>query len=88
MAVDQRKACDNVAALSEELGVHRQLLYHWRDQSRHRNRPSPNDSRCLVWCITRIAVGSMRAETTRQHQMIPSMSRPANRMTTPVAKGF
>ena len=32
MAVEQLKACDNVVALSQELGVHRRLLYHWRDQ--------------------------------------------------------
>ena len=30
MAVERLKSCDN--ALSEELGVHRRLLYKWRDQ--------------------------------------------------------
>ena len=32
MAVERLKACDNIVALSEELGVHRRLLYKWRDQ--------------------------------------------------------
>ena len=33
MAVERLKACDNIVALSQELGVHRRLLYQWRDQS-------------------------------------------------------
>jgi transposase-like protein len=32
MAVERLKSCDNIVALSEELGVHRRLLYKWRDQ--------------------------------------------------------
>ena len=32
MAVDRLHKCDNVVALSEELGVHRRLLYKWRQQ--------------------------------------------------------
>ena len=32
MAVERRKGCDNIVALSAELGVHRRLLYKWRDQ--------------------------------------------------------
>jgi transposase len=32
MAVERLKSCDNIVALSEELGVHRRLLYRWRDQ--------------------------------------------------------
>jgi transposase-like protein len=32
MAVDRLRKCDNVVALSEELGVHRRLLYMWRQQ--------------------------------------------------------
>jgi transposase-like protein len=32
MAVERLKGCDNIVALSEELGVHRRLLYKWRDQ--------------------------------------------------------
>ena len=31
MAVERLKTCDNIVALSEELGVHRRLLYRWRD---------------------------------------------------------
>ena len=32
MAVERLQGCDNIVALSEELGVHRRLLYKWRDQ--------------------------------------------------------
>jgi transposase-like protein len=32
MAVERLKACDNIAELSQQLGVHRRLLYKWRDQ--------------------------------------------------------
>ena len=32
MAVERLKSCENVVALAEELGVHRRLLYKWRDQ--------------------------------------------------------
>ena len=31
-AVERLKNCDNIVALSEELGVHRRLLYQWRDR--------------------------------------------------------
>src|ERR1039457_7120141 len=32
MAMERLKACDNIVELSQELGVHRRLLYKWRDQ--------------------------------------------------------
>lgn len=32
MAVDRMRDCENIGALAEELGVHRRLLYKWRDQ--------------------------------------------------------
>jgi transposase len=32
VAVERLKSCDNIVALSRELGVHRRLLYKWRDQ--------------------------------------------------------
>jgi len=32
MAVDRLRRCENVVVLSEELGVHRRLLYKWRQQ--------------------------------------------------------
>jgi transposase-like protein len=32
MAVERLKACDSIVELSQELGVHRRLLYKWRDQ--------------------------------------------------------
>ena len=31
MAVERMKTCDNVSALSKELGVDRSVLYHWRN---------------------------------------------------------
>ena len=33
MAVERLKGSDNVVALSQELGVHRRLLYQWRDRA-------------------------------------------------------
>ena len=32
MAVERLESCENIVALSQELGVHRRLLYEWRDQ--------------------------------------------------------
>ena len=32
MAVERLKDCDNIVELSQELGVHRRMLYRWRDQ--------------------------------------------------------
>jgi transposase-like protein len=32
MAIERLKNCDNILALSRELGVHRRLLYKWHDQ--------------------------------------------------------
>jgi transposase-like protein len=32
MAVERLKGCENIVALSKELGVHRRMLYKWRDQ--------------------------------------------------------
>ena len=31
-AVERLKTCNNIVTLSKELGVHRRLLYKWRDQ--------------------------------------------------------
>ena len=31
-AVERLKTCDNIVALAKELGIHRRLLYKWRDQ--------------------------------------------------------
>jgi transposase-like protein len=32
MAVERLKTCDNIVELSQELGVHRRLIYKWRNQ--------------------------------------------------------
>ena len=32
MVVERLKGSDNIVALAKELGVHRRLLYKWRDQ--------------------------------------------------------
>jgi transposase-like protein len=32
LAVERMKSCDNITALAQELGVHRSVLYQWRDQ--------------------------------------------------------
>jgi transposase-like protein len=31
-AVERMKGCDNIAALAQDLGVHRSVLYQWRDR--------------------------------------------------------
>jgi len=48
MAVERLKGCDNIVELSQELGVHRRLLYKWRDQFDpfdHGEEPLPRNSR-------------------------------------------
>ena len=45
MAVDRLRKCDNVVALSEELGVYRRLLYKWRQQL---EPTEPDGSRSLA----------------------------------------
>ena len=47
-AVARLKQCDNIVALSKELGVHRRLLYLWRDQLEvveNGEGPAPANSR-------------------------------------------
>lgn len=44
-AVARLKQCDNIVELSKELGVHRRLLYTWRDQlepAEGGEKPPPN----------------------------------------------
>jgi transposase-like protein len=48
MAVERMKRCENIVALSEELGVSRRLLYRWRDQLdpvEGRQEPPPESPR-------------------------------------------
>jgi transposase-like protein len=48
MAVERLKKCDDIVALSRELGVHRRLLYKWRDQldpAEVAEESPPHDSR-------------------------------------------
>jgi transposase-like protein len=47
-AVERLKHCENIVALSKELGVHRRLLYRWRDQlepAESGDSPPPANSR-------------------------------------------
>ena len=32
MCVERMKQCDDIVGLAKELGIHRRLLYRWRDQ--------------------------------------------------------
>ena len=32
LCVERMKQCDNIGALAKELGIHRRMLYRWRDQ--------------------------------------------------------
>ena len=65
MAVERLKRSENIVVLSEELGVHRRLLYKWRDQLAPvdiGDEPLPgfvslpvvwiNDDRCPAWSHT------------------------------------
>ena len=48
MAVERMKRCENIVALSEELGVSRRLLYRWRhqlDPVEGRQEPPPESPR-------------------------------------------
>jgi transposase len=48
MAVERMKRCENITALSEELGVARRLLYIWREQLdpiEGRSEPAPESPR-------------------------------------------
>ena len=46
MAVERMKACDNISALAQELGVERTLLYKWRKRMgpHEGNEEAANDS--------------------------------------------
>ena len=46
-AVQQMKVCNNVLRLSRELGIHRRLLYNWRDRLDEGN-PAPVRSREFI----------------------------------------
>ena len=42
MAIERLKSCGNVVALSKELGIHRTLLYKWRERMETReNKENP-----------------------------------------------
>jgi len=38
-AVERLRSCDNIVELSREVGVHRRLLYKWRDQLEEEEMP-------------------------------------------------
>ena len=47
-AVERLKSCENIVTLAKELGVHRRLLYTWRDQLEPADSgesPPPGNSR-------------------------------------------
>ena len=51
MCVERMKHCDNIGELAKELGIHRRLLYRWRDQLEPVEKgagpapPSPGEAR-------------------------------------------
>jgi len=78
--VERMNACENILRLSRELGIHRRLLYKWRDQleltevegeSTPQNSREHSDRGVQYACEGYIRV-------LRDHQMMPSMSRPGN----------
>ena len=51
MCVERMKQCEDIGALAAELGIHRRLLYRWRDQLDQVDReegPPPQNSRELT----------------------------------------
>jgi transposase-like protein len=44
MAVERLQSCGNIVALSKEFGVHRRLLYKWRDQLEPIDGEAPSES--------------------------------------------
>ena len=44
MVVERLKCCDNIVALAQELGLHRRLLYKWRDrlEPMEQGEPAPS----------------------------------------------
>jgi hypothetical protein len=64
MAVERMKRCDNITELSDELGVHRRLLYIWRDRfdpAVTGDGPPPESSRGTM---LRKEVGKLKREET------------------------
>jgi transposase len=48
MCVEQMKQCEDIGELAAKLGIHRRLLYRWRDQFEQLDRdegPRPQNSR-------------------------------------------
>ena len=46
MCVERMKQCDNIGVLAKELGIHRRMLYRWRDQLEpveRGERPAPQN---------------------------------------------
>ena len=58
MVVERLKSCDNIVALAQELGLHRRLLYKWRDQlepvEHEEPRPSTPELRQQVRQLKRL----------------------------------
>jgi len=45
MAVERLQGCENIVELAKELGIHRQLLYRWREQLAPGDEPVRENSR-------------------------------------------
>ena len=58
-AVQRMKVCDNVLGLSRELGIHRRLLYNWRERI-DEGSPIPPRSREFI----------LRKEITKLKQVL------------------
>ena len=58
MVVERLKSCDNMVTLAQELGLHRRLLYKWRDQlepvEHEEPRPSTPELRQQVRQLKRL----------------------------------
>ena len=54
MAVDRLNQCDNIGELAKELGIHRRLLYAWREKL------APRTSRLVGRSINHLGFRSMK----------------------------
>ena len=67
MAVDRLRRSENVVALSEELGVHRRLLYKWRKQLEPTDGSPPvDDLREFTLCKEINQLKRLLAEKTQE----------------------
>jgi transposase-like protein len=77
-AVERMNACDNIVALTRELGVGRRLLYVWRDRFDETD-PPPQRTRELILRKQILKLKRLLANKTLEVDNSPSHEEPATR---------